>query len=117
MGTKCFGEFWGSLVLGDAYSVLGGEPRPPRTEICGTWVRSDSGLPADPLWDRHGDIRWLDSAQDLCHSKVKHPLDKTDFTIVATNVIIIVRVCHNRLEKLEMLGLEVVATRKVDVGV
>ena len=104
-------------MWGCACSDLGGAPRPSRTENCGTWVCSDSELPDDPLWGRLRYIRWLDSAQDLCHSKVKHPLDKTDFTIVATNVIIIVRVCHNRLEKLEMLGLEVVATRKVDVGV
>jgi len=43
-------------------------------------VCSESGLPDDLSWGRLGYIRWLDTAQDLCHSKVTHPLDHTDFT-------------------------------------
>jgi len=41
---------------------------------------SESGLPDDLSWGRLGYIRWLDTAQDLCHSKATHPLDHTDFT-------------------------------------
>ena len=44
------------------------------------WVCSESGLPDDLSWGRLGYIRWLDTAQDLCHSKITHPLDHTDFT-------------------------------------
>ena len=40
----------------------------------------ESGLPDDLSWGRLGYIRWLDTAQDLCHSKATHPLDHTDFT-------------------------------------
>jgi len=43
-------------------------------------VCSESGLPDDLSWGRLGYIRWLDTAQDLCHSKETHPLDHTDFT-------------------------------------
>jgi len=43
-------------------------------------VCSESGLPDDLSWGRLGYIRWLDTAQDLCHSKTTHPLDHTDFT-------------------------------------
>jgi len=43
-------------------------------------VCSESGLPDDLSWGRLGYIRWLDTAQDLCHSKATHPLDHTDFT-------------------------------------
>ena len=43
---------------------------------------SESGLPDDLSWGRLGYIRWLDTAQDLCHSKVTHPLDHTDFTVL-----------------------------------
>jgi len=42
-------------------------------------VCSESGLPDDPSWGRLGYIRWLDTAQDLCHSKATHPLHHTDF--------------------------------------
>ena len=42
---------------------------------------SESGLPDDLSWGRLGYIRWLDTAQDLCHSKATHPLDHTDFTV------------------------------------
>ena len=41
---------------------------------------SESGLPDDLSWGRLGYIRWLDTAQDLCHIKTTHPLDHTDFT-------------------------------------
>jgi len=44
-------------------------------------VCSESGLPDDLSWGRLGYIRWLDTAQDLCHSKATHPLDHTDFTL------------------------------------
>jgi len=44
-------------------------------------VCSESGLPDDLSWGRVGYIRWLDTAQDLCHSKATHPLDHTDFTL------------------------------------
>ena len=44
---------------------------------------SESGLPDDPSWGRQGYIKWLDTAQDLFHSKVTHPLDHTDFTTCA----------------------------------
>jgi len=44
------------------------------------WVCSESGLPDVPSWGRLGYIRWLDTAQDICHSKVTHPLDHTDLT-------------------------------------
>jgi len=40
----------------------------------------ESGLSDDPLWGRLGIIRWLDTGQDLCHSKVTHPLYNIDFT-------------------------------------
>jgi len=43
-------------------------------------VCSESGLHDDLSWGRLGYIRWLDTAQDLCHSKTTHPLDHTDFT-------------------------------------
>ena len=69
-------------MWGGACPVLGGAPRPARTENCGTWACSESGLPDDPSWGRLGYIRWLDTAQDLCHSKPTHPLDHTDFTDV-----------------------------------
>ena len=42
---------------------------------------SESGLPDDLSWGRLGYIWWLDTAQDLCHSKITHPLDHTDFTM------------------------------------
>ena len=42
---------------------------------------SESGLPDDLSWGRLRYIRWLDTAQDLCHSKTTHPLDHTDFTV------------------------------------
>jgi len=45
-------------------------------------VCSESGLPDDLSWGRLGYIRWLDTAQDLCHSKTTHPLDHTDFTLL-----------------------------------
>jgi len=67
-------------VWGGACSVLGGPPRPSRTENCGTWVCSENGLPDDPLWGRLGYVMWLDTAQDLFQSKVTHPLDNTDLT-------------------------------------
>jgi len=67
-------------VWGGACPVLGGALRPSRTENCGTWVCSESGLPDGPSWGRLGYIRWLGTAQDLCHSKATHPLDHTDFT-------------------------------------
>ena len=67
-------------MWGIACPVLGGAPRPGHTENCGTCVCSDSGLPDDPSWGRLGYIRWLDTAQALCHSEVMHPLDHTDFT-------------------------------------
>jgi len=44
---------------------------------------SESGLPDDLSWGRLGYNRWLDTAQDLCHSKITHPLDHTDFTLVS----------------------------------
>ena len=40
---------------------------------------SESGLPDDPSWGRLGYTRWLDTAQDLCHSKAMHPINHTDF--------------------------------------
>jgi len=43
-------------------------------------VCSESGLPDDLSWGSLGYIRWLDTAQDLFHSKATHPLDHTDFT-------------------------------------
>jgi len=80
VGTLCWGELWRGLVRGGACPVLGGAPRAARTENCGTWVCSESKLPDDPSWGRLGYIRWLDMAQDLCHSKRTHPLNNTDFT-------------------------------------
>jgi len=74
-------------VWGGACSALGGAPRPSRTKNCATWACSDSERPDDPLWGRLRYIRWLDTAQDLCHSKVTHPLKNTDFKIVATIVL------------------------------
>ena len=44
---------------------------------------TESGLPDDLSWGRLGYIRWLDTAQDLCHSTTTHPLDHTDFTAAA----------------------------------
>ena len=70
-------------MWGGACPVLGGAPRPARTENCGKWVCSESGLPYDPSWGRLGYIMWLDTAQDLCHSTVAHPLDHTDFILAS----------------------------------
>jgi len=47
-------------------------------------VCSESGLPDDLSWGRLGYTGWLDTAQDLCHSKATHPLDHTDFTFSMT---------------------------------
>ena len=80
MGTLCRGEHGGRLVWGVVCPVLGGAPRPSRSEICGAWVCSESGLPDDPSWGRLRYIRWLDTAQDLYHRNVTHPLDNTDFS-------------------------------------
>jgi len=40
----------------------------------------ESGLADDPLRGRLGIVRWLDTGQDLCHSKVTHPHYNIDFT-------------------------------------
>jgi len=79
-------------VWGGACPVLGGVQRPSRPENCGTCVCSESGLPDDPLWGRLGYIRWLDSAQDLYHSKVTHPINNTDFTGYGSSAGV-VRIC------------------------
>jgi len=60
-------------------------------------VSSESGLPDDLSWGRLGYIRWLDTAQDLCHSKATHPLDHTDFTPPNAGTLSF-ETTHNRLD-------------------
>jgi len=79
VGTFCWGELGGWDLCGEVHAPFGEVrrgPRAVRTVARGCAPRAGF----DPSWGRLGYIIWLDTAQDLCHSRGTHPLDHTDFT-------------------------------------
>jgi len=74
-----FAWLGGGDLCGEVHAPFGEVRRGPRalrTVTRGCAPRAGF----DPSWGRLGYIIWLDTAQDLCHCKVTHPLDHTDFT-------------------------------------
>ena len=81
---------------------------------------SESGLPNDLSWGRLGYIRWLDTAQDLCHSKATHPLDLTDFTVstrVDTEAVSTCRRCIQLMSSSEEVTSPGLSSRPVGITI